>query len=86
MEGANNNAVQATRPRRRRGLPAHCSNTRTTILIVADYTAARLTIAAMISNDAIAAKPINAAELRAVVYAAVRMRRWSLTREDQSGS
>jgi hypothetical protein len=45
---------------------------------VADYTAARLTIAAMISNDAIAAKPINAAELRAMVYGAVRMRRQHL--------
>jgi DNA-binding response OmpR family regulator len=38
--------------------------------------------------DAVAAKPINAAELRAVVYAAVRMRRQyqNLIREDQAGS
>jgi hypothetical protein len=72
-------------------------NTRTTILIVADDAAARLTMSAMISNDdyrtvlgtaearerldllnagadAIAAKPVNAAELRAMVYPAVRMR------------
>jgi DNA-binding response OmpR family regulator len=37
---------------------------------------------------AVAAKPINAAELRAMVYAAVRMRRQyqSLMREDQAGS
>jgi CheY-like chemotaxis protein len=74
-------------------------NTRTTILIVADDAAARLTMSAMISNDdyrivlgtgaaearehldllnagadAIAANPVNAAELRAMVYPAVRMR------------
>jgi DNA-binding response OmpR family regulator len=38
--------------------------------------------------DAVAAKPINAAELRAMVYAAVRMRRQyqSLMREDQADS